>query len=45
MVCDLGKNATTPLESSAIIAGAVYLISVLVQEKGNSGWGHEMGWF
>lgn len=31
------KDATTPLESSAIIADAEYLINVLVKEKGNTG--------
>lgn len=33
MVCDLGKDATIPLESSAIIADD-YLINMLVQEHG-----------
>lgn len=34
VVCDLGKDTTTALESSAIAADADYLINVLVQEKG-----------
>lgn len=38
VACDLGKDATTPLESSAIIADD-YLINVLVQEKGGRGGG------
>lgn len=42
VVCDLGKDATTPLESSAIIADADYLcspINVWVQENGGRGQG------
>lgn len=38
VLCDLGKDATTPLESSAIIADAEYLINVLVEEKGGTGY-------
>lgn len=34
VVYDLGKDATTPLESLAIAADADYLINDLVQEKG-----------
>lgn len=34
-MCDLGKDATTHLESSSIIADADYLINVLVQAGGD----------
>lgn len=37
VLCDLGKDATTLLESSAIIADAEYLVNVLVEEKGGTG--------
>jgi len=39
VVCELGKAATTPSESSAIIADANYLINLLVQEKDGRGGG------
>lgn len=40
MICDLGKDATTPLESSAVIADADYLING--PKRKLTGWGRQM---